>query len=142
MHHTSAGLHDFCTLKPVGRHQLWQSGMAAGVVLPVVKLHVDISKGCGLVVQSSFSIPGMSSSPTAPQMTRTSSGRQISVAPSLNTVLEGDESGDGSPSSSLARIPLDDDDTHAIVRVLEHLIANYKQLSDAPNSPLYKGPRH
>ncbi|KAL3159116.1 hypothetical protein ABBQ32_011112 [Trebouxia sp. C0010 RCD-2024] len=92
--------------------------------------------------KSSFSIPGMSSSPTAPQMTRTSSGRQISVAPNLNTVLEGDESGDGSPSPSLARIPLDDDDTHAIVRVLEHLIANYKQLSDAPNSPLYKGPRH
>lgn len=83
----------------------------------------------------------MSSSPTAAQITRTSSGRQISVAPNLNTVLEGDESGDGSPSASLARIPLDDDDTHAVVRVLEHLIANYKQLSDAPNSPLYKGPR-
>ena len=93
-------------------------------------------------LQSSFGIPGMSSSPTAPQMQRTSSGRQISVAPNLNTVLEGDESaGDGSPSVNLARIPLDDDDTHAIVRVLEHLIANYKQLNDAPNSPLYQGPR-
>lgn len=85
-------------------------------------------------------MPG-SSSPPAPQMTRTSSGRQISVAPNLNTVIEGDETGDGSPSGNLARIPLDDDDTHAIVRMLEHLIANYKQLSDAPNSPLYKGPR-
>ena len=109
-------------------------------------LHVCPHKGSRCTVmcscmQSSFSIPGMSSSPTAPQMQRTSSGRQISVAPNLNTVLEGDESaGDGSPSGSLARIQLDDDDTHAIVRVLEHLIANYKQLSEAPNSPLYRGP--
>ena len=93
-------------------------------------------------LQSTFSIPGMSSSPTAPpEMTRTSSGRQTSVAPQLNTVLEGDETQDGSPSASLARIQLDDDDTHAIVRVLEHLIANYKQLNDASNSPLYSGPR-
>ena len=93
-------------------------------------------------MQSTFSIPGMGSprGRTAP-MTRTSSGRQISVAPQLNTVLEGDESGDGSPSSSLARVQLDDDDRHAIVRVLEHLIANYKQLSDGPDSPLYQGPR-
>lgn len=92
--------------------------------------------------KSTFSIPGISSSPRAPpEMTRTSSGRQISVAPQLNTVLEGDETGDGSPSGSLARIQLDDDDTHAIVRVLEHLIANYRQLSDTPNSPLYQGPR-
>ena len=84
----------------------------------------------------------MSSSPTVPaELTRTSSGRQISVAPQLNTVLEGDETGDGSPSGNLARVQLDDDDTHAIVRVLEHLIANFKQLSDAPNSPLYQGPQ-
>ena len=83
----------------------------------------------------------MSGSPKAQtEMTRTSSGRQISVAPQLNTVLEGDESQDGSPSGTAARVPLDDDDMHAIVRVLEYLIANFKQLGDAPNSPLYSGP--
>ena len=102
---------------------------------------LSVYESVELWLQTSFGMPGMSSSPTAPQMTRTSSGRQISVAPNLNTVIEGDETGDGSPSGNLAGIPLDDDDTHAIVRVLEHLIANYRQLSDAPNSPLYKGPR-
>ena len=65
----------------------------------------------------------------------------VSVPPNLQTVTEGDETADGSPSASLARIQLEDDDVHAIVRVLEHLIANYKQLSEAPNSPLYRGPR-
>lgn len=36
MHHTSAGLHNFCTLTPVGRHYLWRSGVAARTVLPVL----------------------------------------------------------------------------------------------------------
>lgn len=83
----------------------------------------------------------MSSSPKGAQMTRTSSGRTVSLPPNLQTVAEGDETADGSPSASLARIQLDDDEMHAIVRVLEHLVTNYKQLSEAPNSPLYKGPR-
>lgn len=96
----------------------------------------------GLIgLQSTFSIPGMSNSPKAAQMTRTRSGRMVSIPPNLQTVAEGDETADGSPSASLARIPLDDDDMHAIVRVIEHMITNYKQLSGAPSSPLYSGPR-
>ena len=83
----------------------------------------------------------MSSSPKETNLTRTRSGRLVSTPPNLQTVAEGDETADGSPSASLARIPLDDDEMHAIVRVLEHLITNYKQLSEAPSSPLYKGPR-